>query len=103
MALDCYHSDGITGYSFSHEGYWTGGYVLNQHKDNANECADECDNAKNCIAFYYRHGDNKQCVGYHSLGSETMQPGLSRAYVKCGGMYKKLSHLITFRSNLQFN
>ena len=88
--LDCYHSDSLTGYSFSHEGWWSDGFVLKQHVDNASECANLCNTNDDCIAFNYRYGDDKQCVGYKSLVSKTMRPGISRAYVKCVGMSRKI-------------
>ena len=99
MFSECYNSDGLTGYSFSHEGFWMvmdsgfwipDGYVLKQHADNAYECADACDKEAECIAFDYRYGDNKQCVGYKSLAFKTFRRGISRAYVKCVGMSREI-------------
>ena len=87
--LDCYDSDGLTGYGFSHEGFWSGGYELKRAYD-AYECADLCDKDNECIAFSYRYGDNKQCIGYKSLGLVAELPGISRAYVKCVGMSKNI-------------
>merc|ERR1712226_61566 len=78
----CLNADGLTGYKFSHEGYWSGEYTLATQTDTASKCAAECDKDDRCIAFNYRYGDNKYCGGYHILGA--LRSGTnSRAYIKC--------------------
>ena len=74
------NSDGLTGYRFSHDGYWYGHYTLAAQTDTASKCAAECDKDDKCIAFSYRYGYNKWCAGYHSLGTQISSTEY-RAYV----------------------
>ena len=82
------NSDGLTGYRFSHEGWWSGDYTLALQTDTARKCAAECDKDDKCIAFNYQYGYNKYCGGYHSLSS-LISTTDSRAYIKCAGKYKQ--------------
>ena len=92
ISLGCLNTDGLTGYSFSHEGFWSNGSVPKGMKESAKKCADECDQENKCIAFNYRYHDdnaddnNDNCYVYHSLGSKEFDTGFSRAYDKCTGM-----------------
>ena len=83
--LGCLNSDRLTGYEFSHEGYWQRD-IFKGKTNGAKKCADECDKDNQCIAFVYRSDDTK-CYVYHSLGVNTMGTGI-RAYLKCSGMYE---------------
>ena len=94
--LDCYHSDSLTGYSFSHEGWWSDGFVLKQHVDNASECANLCNTKDDCIAFNYRYGDDKQCVGYKSLVSKQCAQELVGHMLNASVCLEKFGYLVTF-------
>ena len=86
ILLGCMNSNGLTGYEFSHEGYWQRD-IFNGKTNGAKKCADECDKDNQCIAFVYRSDDTK-CYVYHSLGVNTVGTGI-RAYLKCSGTYEQ--------------
>merc|ERR1712183_619451 len=73
----CLGSDGLRGYSFSHEGYWNG-WISKGKTNDAKKCADECDKDNKCMAFNYR-SDNTECYVYGSLDVKIAGKG-SRAY-----------------------
>ena len=88
ISLGCLHSDGLTGYSFSHAGYWSGSYTLG-FTDTASKCAAACDRVDNCNAFMYRYGDNKYCGGFHRLDAQLEEDANAKIYTKCNGKYKQ--------------
>ena len=85
------NADGLTGYDFSHEGFWSGG-ISTGTTDDAKKCADECDKFNQCIAFSYQ-SDDKGCFLSYTPGANTLKMGNSRAYLKCTGMYEQCQEI----------
>jgi len=79
-ASRCQNSNGITGYSFSHNGYWTHGYKNQGRVGSAKGCADKCDKFTGCLGFHF-NPNNRDCNVYTTLGSKGTSG--SQAYTKC--------------------
>ena len=84
---DCRNSDGLTGYTFSHEGFFKTRYVSSSIKNNATDCADDCDDDDKCVAFNYEYDGSNHCYTYHTLSERIYDKGTNKAYVKCFGMH----------------
>ena len=83
----CHNSDGFIGYSFSHEGYFSGGtYQRIYSADTAKECSAECTSSgSSCVAFQFRDDYYKSCWTYSDTGTGIRTVAGDLAYVKCIG------------------
>jgi len=82
----CQNSNGVTGYTFSHNGYWTQGYKNQGRVGSAKGCADKCDKFSGCVGFHF-NPNNSDCNVYTKLGVKGTSR--SQAYTKCSqGWYR---------------
>ena len=82
IRLDCLNSDGLTGYTFSHEGNFKCCSRPKGVKTQALECAEECDKEDTCRAFHFQM-DGNLCFIYYHHEEKVLQEGQIKAYVKC--------------------
>jgi len=81
---ECANSDGLTGFYYSHDGYWSKGFEYQGYKTKV-ECADTC--IHDCVGFnmvLYR--SIGLCYHYKNrddLVSANMRVSRAKAYVKC--------------------
>ena len=94
MFIECDDSDGLTGFYYSHDGYWTGGNEIQGSKTKV-ECANTC--MHDCFGFHTygtAHGTASTGSCYHYsnraiLVSANMKSfSNTKAYVKCSGRYE---------------
>jgi len=81
----CANSDGLPGYSFSHNGLWIPGYHLLGTGFTKQTCSAECSKLKSCVAFsgaFKEYGGNGGCYTYTATGGN-VRSGADRAYKKC--------------------
>ena len=84
LFIECANSDGLTGFYYSHDGYWSRGYEYQGSKTKV-ECADTC--IHDCVGFnmvLYR--SIGLCYHYKNrddLVSANMRVSRAKAYVKC--------------------
>ena len=87
---DCWSSGGLNGYEFSHRGSFASGHMIRGYKrETTEECANDCNEWNQCIAFNYRPGDDKRstCTLYEVLDKRLYEWTESAAYIKCSSMY----------------
>ena len=85
MFIECDDSDGLTGFYYSHDGYWNRGYEHQgsiTKKECANTCLQDCfgiiTDASNNACYHY--SDRANLVSANVRNSSTF-----KAYVKCSG------------------
>jgi len=92
-AADCANSNGITGYSFSHNGLWGGGgrsingevAGINTGKSpSAKACAAVCSADPKCVAFHYYAAGSTACYKYYAgHGAAVKNNNFDTAYTRC--------------------
>ena len=74
----CPNSNGITGYEFSHNGYWETGCTFSSYTTTPNECAAACSVDFGCVGF---SRDHNYCYVCTFLGNQGSNEGV--AYKRC--------------------
>ena len=87
LILECQDSDGLTGFYYSHDGYWTEGSTFKGSKTKM-ECVNTC--TQNCVAINtYATSSNGDCYHYSNrtvlISANERQWDGSKAYIKCLG------------------
>ena len=87
LSLGCMNSNGVTGFDYSHNGYWSTGYSHKGYNTKA-ECAALCLGETSCVAINtYGLSSAGSCYTYNNVASliDTNKRTYSRteAYVKC--------------------
>ena len=83
LVLECKDSDGLTGFNYSHDGYWKTGYHFFEETTPL-ECANAC--MEECVAIDSRVGGGA-CFHYKNKeditdANKVLHDGI-RAYIKC--------------------
>jgi len=97
LQTPCANSDGLPGYSFSHNGLWIPGYNLLGTGFTKQTCSAECTKLKSCVAFsgaFKENGGNGGCYTYAATGGN-VRSGTDRAYKKCQHASEELSADLT--------
>ena len=91
MFIECSNSDGLTGFDYSHDGYWSIGHELQGSKTKV-ECADTC--IHDCFGIHTyditsTNSLHKTCYHYKDRAN-LVKPNMifdsnAKAYVKCSG------------------
>ena len=80
------NSDGLIGFVYSHDGYWSEGYKQHEEAKTTIECAETC--LEDCVAF--NGNDNGVCFHYSErsnlVDSNKKEQYGNKAYVKCQGI-----------------
>ena len=87
LFIECANSDGLTGFYYSHDGYWSKGYEYQGYKTKV-ECAETCIN--DCVGFHSSAANTSTGICYHykdrvNLVSANMGASAAKAYVRCLG------------------
>ena len=87
LFIECANSDGLTGFYYSHDGYWSIGYESQGSKTKV-ECADTC--IHDCFGINtYATTSTGACYHYKdrdNLVTANMKfRSYTKAYVKCSG------------------
>ena len=80
----CLNSDGINGFSFSHDGYFSPGYLSSGTTDTNQACADVCMADPLCVAFS-RHQTATSCYMYYEGYGTVRSNTVDKAYLRCQG------------------
>ena len=84
--LACQNSDGLTQFTWSHEGYWQSDMAGHAKKDTIFECAETCLEDDECVAISYYPG-SQECHYWNDIdGSNTIKRSEFKAYIRCSGI-----------------
>jgi hypothetical protein len=86
----CPDDNGITGYQYSHNGYWSLGYHKVSNEKNAHQCAEWCTRKSSCVRFSFLAAgrDAGACfIYFDKLGSMVKERVANEAYIKCQGNF----------------
>jgi len=78
------NSDGINGFSFSHDGFFSSGYLSSGTTDTNQACADVCMADPLCVAFS-RHIPLASCYMYYEGYGAVRSKVEDKAYLRCQG------------------
>ena len=86
----CENSDGLTGFYYSHDGYWSPGVHTSKGRKTKMECEDTCMGKGSCVAFntYANATSTGGCYHFSNradLISSNELPNKGKAYIKCLG------------------
>ena len=86
LFIVCSDSNGLTGFNYSHDGYWTG--YTDKGTKTAKECASSC--TQDCFGIDTAAGTSTgRCYHYSNTASLTTANQVSsssyKAYIKCSG------------------
>ena len=86
--IGCSHSEGLTDFYWSHDGYWFCEYINIGFTSTARVCAKACYTDPTCVAINYYHA-YRTCYHYHDSNclavDKQMANSNSQAYIKCTG------------------
>ena len=90
MFSGCDDSDGLTGFHYSHDGYWNSLASTYEGIISKMECANTCMSKGSCVAIStYATASNGHCLHYSNradlVSSNELIDVLAKSYIKCLG------------------
>lgn len=89
FVASCENSDGLTGFYYSHDGFWNGGATKEGYMTKV-ECARTCMGRASCVAINtYAYSFKGNCYHYSNrddlVSSNEVIELSTKAYIKCLG------------------
>ena len=87
FVLGCRNSDGLSQFTWSHDGYWQTSKAIGIGKTGTSfECAEACLKDDDCVAMNY-YSVSQYCFHYTDVNSaDIRQQSDGKAYIRCPGI-----------------